>query len=249
MRLTGDQKFFWKFSKKIGIFFSIFSQTGTVEEKTWHFEVLLLFLSLRYGADLGFVRLFANISKGSTLHFFVYFAKEWMLKNSQRAPFYMFRHYATYGWPKIFLKIFKKNWNFFSIFSQTGTVEEKTWHFEVLLLFLSLRYGADLGRSRLVHSPTIIWNNFPHWFVPAVMIHWTMQLKEVVYAQDSQEITENSGPLEEIEFWRSRCVDLSSISTQLDKPEVKRIESILEMVKSSYVGQFRKYAQQIQVSF
>ena len=26
------------------------------------------------------------------------------------------------------------------------------WHFEVLLLFLSLRYGADLGRSRLVIS-------------------------------------------------------------------------------------------------
>ncbi|XP_063712783.1 dynein axonemal heavy chain 2-like isoform X4 [Symsagittifera roscoffensis] len=79
-----------------------------------------------------------------------------------------------------------------------------------------------------------------------VMIHWTMQLKEVVYAQDSQEITENSGPLEEIEFWRNRCVDLSSISTQLDKPEVKKIESILDAVKSSYVGQFRKYAQQIQ---
>ena len=75
---------------------------------------------------------FANISKGSTLHFFVYFAKEWMLKNFQRAPFYMFRHYATYGRPKK-LKNFKKNWIFF------------------LLLFLSLRYGADLGRSRLVN--------------------------------------------------------------------------------------------------
>ena len=48
------------------------------------------------------------------------------------------------------LKNFKKNRNFFSIFPQTGTVEENTWHFEVLLLFLSLRYGADLGRSRLV---------------------------------------------------------------------------------------------------
>ena len=28
--------------------------------------------------------------------------------------------------------------------------EENTGHMEVLLLFLSLRYGADLGRSRLV---------------------------------------------------------------------------------------------------
>ena len=38
----------------------------------------------------------------------------------------------------------------FRIFPLAGTVEENTWHFEVLLLFLSLRYGADLGRSRLV---------------------------------------------------------------------------------------------------
>ena len=31
----------------------------------------------------------------------------------------------------------------------SSTLNEDTWHFEVLLLFLSLRYGADLGRSRL----------------------------------------------------------------------------------------------------
>ena len=31
-----------------------------------------------------------------------------------------------------------------------GTVEENTWHFEVPVLFLSLRYGAGLCRSRLV---------------------------------------------------------------------------------------------------
>ena len=47
-------------------------------------------------------------------------------------------------------KKFQKKSDFFSIFPQTGTVEENTRHFEVLLLFLSLRYGADLGRSRLV---------------------------------------------------------------------------------------------------
>ena len=30
------------------------------------------------------------------------------------------------------------------------------WHFEVLLLFLSLRYGADSGRSRLVISTRVV---------------------------------------------------------------------------------------------
>ena len=47
-------------------------------------------------------------------------------------------------------KNFKKNLIFFLVFSHVGFVEENTWHIEVLLLFLSLRYGADLGRSRLV---------------------------------------------------------------------------------------------------
>ena len=47
-------------------------------------------------------------------------------------------------------KKFKKFGIIFPIFPQAGTVEENTWHFEVLLLFLSLRYGADLGRFRLV---------------------------------------------------------------------------------------------------
>ena len=52
MRLPEDQK---KFGKKISIrfFFQFFPHAGTVEENTWPFEVLLLFLSLRYGADLG----------------------------------------------------------------------------------------------------------------------------------------------------------------------------------------------------
>ena len=75
----------------------------------------------------GFVRLFfANISKGSTRHFFVYFAKKWMFKDSQSAPFYMFRHYATYRKPKKFEKNLKKFGIFFPIFPQAGTIEENT---------------------------------------------------------------------------------------------------------------------------
>ena len=40
--------------------------------------------------------------------------------------------------------------HFWKFFPHSGTVEENFWHFEVLLLFLSLRYGAHLGRSPLV---------------------------------------------------------------------------------------------------
>ena len=62
------------------------------------------------------------------------------------APFYICRHYATYRGPK---KI-KKFLIFFLFFPLVGFAQENTWHIEVLLLFLILRYGADLGRSRLV---------------------------------------------------------------------------------------------------
>ncbi|VFV46779.1 low quality protein: dynein heavy [Lynx pardinus] len=81
------------------------------------------------------------------------------------------------------------------------------------------------------------------------MIHWTRQIKEVLSAQESVEIGENLGPLEEVEFWRNRCMDLSGISKQLVKEGVKHIESILHLAKSSYLAPFMKLAQQIQDGF
>lgn len=60
-------------------------------------------------------------------------------------------------------------------------------------------------------------------------------------------MSENSGPLEEIEFWKNRCSDLSGISSQLDKPGVKKISHILELAKSSYTAPFTKLSGQIKV--
>ena len=40
--------------------------------------------------------------------------------------------------------------NFFGFFRYRRREKRILWHFEVLLLFFSLRYGADLGRSQLV---------------------------------------------------------------------------------------------------
>ena len=71
-----------------------------------------------------------------------------MFKKSQRVPpFTFFGTMLLTG----DLKKSKK----MEFFSHSGTVEENTWHFEVLLLFLSLKYGADLVRSRLV---SILWH-------------------------------------------------------------------------------------------
>uniref|UniRef100_A0A8C8SM12 Dynein axonemal heavy chain 2 n=1 Tax=Pelusios castaneus TaxID=367368 RepID=A0A8C8SM12_9SAUR len=78
------------------------------------------------------------------------------------------------------------------------------------------------------------------------VIHWTRQIKEVLRAQEAVESRESTGPLEEIEFWRNRCMDLSEISKQLCRQGVKHIESILALSKSSYVAPFQRLARQIQ---
>ncbi|XP_074081620.1 dynein axonemal heavy chain 2 isoform X1 [Macrotis lagotis] len=78
------------------------------------------------------------------------------------------------------------------------------------------------------------------------MVHWTRQIKEVLSAQEAVDTGENLGPLEEIEFWLNRCMDLSGISKQLVKKGVKHIESILRLAKSSYLSPFLKLARQIQ---
>jgi len=80
----------------------------------------------------------------------------------------------------------------------------------------------------------------------ALLIHWTRQIKDVINNQQVSETNENLGPLEEIQFWKSRCEDLSGISQQLERSDVKRILYILERAKSSYIEQFNWLSNQIQ---
>ncbi|KAI9197259.1 dynein heavy chain and region D6 of dynein motor-domain-containing protein [Polychytrium aggregatum] len=78
-----------------------------------------------------------------------------------------------------------------------------------------------------------------------ILVHWNRQIKEVVNNQHTSETTENLGPLEEIQFWKSRCEDLSSISQQLNRPDVRQIITVLEIAKSSYVEQFVRLSNSI----
>ncbi|KAA0188249.1 Dynein heavy chain axonemal, partial [Fasciolopsis buskii] len=78
-----------------------------------------------------------------------------------------------------------------------------------------------------------------------IVIHWTRQIKTVLNSQNTTDEVEGTGPLEEIEFWRNRCEDLTGISRQLDKPAVKHITDILTSAKSSYVAAFMRLADEI----
>ena len=78
------------------------------------------------------------------------------------------------------------------------------------------------------------------------VIHWTRQIKEVVSNVDYSHHAEASGPLEEVDFWRRRTVDLSGIRQQLEREGVKRIVAVLHTANSSYLTPFSHLALMIQ---
>uniref|UniRef100_A0A3P8VN13 Dynein axonemal heavy chain 2 n=1 Tax=Cynoglossus semilaevis TaxID=244447 RepID=A0A3P8VN13_CYNSE len=79
-----------------------------------------------------------------------------------------------------------------------------------------------------------------------VVIYWTDQIKDVLHGQEIMKVWDSCGPLQEIEFWKSRCVKLRDITQQLQKPGVRHIQSILELCKSLYVQRFCKLSKEIQ---
>ena len=105
-----------------------------------HYETFLLFSALW---DWFFFRIFLLFLPS----IFDILQQNGCSKNPKASPFYIFRHYATYR------KLQKNSGkNFFSIFSflrafVVSSCRKSGFRFRV---FLSLRYGADLGRSRLV---------------------------------------------------------------------------------------------------
>ena len=78
------------------------------------------------------------------------------------------------------------------------------------------------------------------------IIHWTRQIKEVVSNVEYSHHGEASGPLEEVEFWRMRTLDLSGIRAQLEREGVKRLVRVLQSANSSYLRPFSHLALMIQ---
>ena len=116
------------------------------------------FDTMRLSPFFGSVRLFKFLifrkifiaPKGPPINFLIFCTRMDVQKIPKGLPFTFFGTMRLTG-------DFKKNSEKF--FPHAGTVEENTWHFAVLLLFLTLRYGADFGGSRLVRT----WKIFKFW--------------------------------------------------------------------------------------
>ncbi|KAI8904300.1 dynein heavy chain and region D6 of dynein motor-domain-containing protein [Gorgonomyces haynaldii] len=137
-------------------------------------------------------------------------------------------------WPDSIRKEFNNNLHKFMAFL-TDTTYQLKGH---TVLYVPDDYHITVAEN--AHSKDVVQR------LESLLVHWTRQIKDVVNAQHISESSDTSGPLEEIQFWRSRCDDLSGISDQLNRSDVKRIIQILENAKSSYLDQFTRLANLIQ---
>ena len=73
----------------------------------------------------------------------------------------------------------------------------------------------------------------------STVIHWTRQIRDVVNELESSAGEfEEEGPLQELEYWNARAVDLAGIRAQLSEPGMGGIVRVLERVKSVYLPPF-----------
>jgi dynein heavy chain len=67
--------------------------------------------------------------------------------------------------------------------------------------------------------------------------------------QHNSDVSENSGPMDEILFWKRRRDDFCGITNQLKGDNVQKIIDILKIVNSSYLEQFLKLSVSIMDGF
>ena len=89
-------------------------------------------------------------------HQLLIFCNRMDIQKSQRVPLYNFWHYATYRKHEIKFRK-KKSERCFWIFRFLRTFVVSKCRKSNFWVFLSLRYCADLGRSRLVSQTRIVW--------------------------------------------------------------------------------------------
>ncbi|KAI2655454.1 Dynein axonemal heavy chain 11 [Labeo rohita] len=77
--------------------------------------------------------------------------------------------------------------------------------------------------------------------VESMVISWTHMIHKVLRADSADLIVtgSNPGPKAELDFWRSRKMNIQSINEQLQNPCVQKMMRILEIIDSSYFPSFK----------
>lgn len=137
---------------------------------------------------------------------------------------------------------------FFSANWPRGTRIDLAEQYHRLMAYLTEKANNEEGKTvlylplknqkmlEIMNDGNIVSNRDFVQQLESIAILWTKQIKVVLNNFDQIRDFEVSGPMEEIEFWRSRAIDLSSISTQLCSDDIKYILDILRENKSSYLA-------------
>ena len=80
--------------------------------------------------------------------------------------------------------------------------------------------------------------------------HWTKQIKNVL-KQDPENALKKGNhpdPLVEINFWKDKSENLTSICNQLSSERIKKVLKFLEQNKSTYTGPFSKLQKEVNIA-
>ncbi|GMH57655.1 hypothetical protein TL16_g02438 [Triparma laevis f. inornata] len=114
------------------------------------------------------------------------------------------------------------------------------------ILRRSMSINPDDNSDLTGESPKISHKDRVHQ-LESCLITWTKQIKSVLKREPEQLLSEptNPGPLEELDFWKSKSDNLNSIFSQLQSERVRRLLRFLDQAKSTYNGPFAKLCKEV----
>ena len=80
--------------------------------------------------------------------------------------------------------------------------------------------------------------------------HWTKQIKNVLKQDPENALKKGKhpDPLVEINFWKDKSENLTSICNQLASERIKKVLKFLEQNKSTYTGPFSKLQKEVNIA-
>jgi dynein heavy chain len=83
----------------------------------------------------------------------------------------------------------------------------------------------------------------------SIVIGWTRQIKELVSSQDTPGSKTIDTPLDEINYWKRRTLNLQVLTDRLMHPDLNKITKVLARNNSSYLQQFTEESDKIVKSY
>jgi len=153
----------------------------------------------------------------------------------------------TQGWPEVVMKAFhdKYNWMLAAVNTAVGQTQGKTflWLPPVEPPSSSSGGGRDRSDKDRVHV------------LESAVVMWTERINtalsrnpESVFGAVGTPSERHPGPIEGIDFWQGKYIDLGDIIDQLGSPQIVKVLKVLEIIRSPYYNAFKQLINQLQIA-